>query len=110
MPKLKAESNVLPVLGIVLLVLPAYFIARWIRIFNALSDHDDRVAEFGSVLPRMLQDPLASTLFALACAAAAAAVGAAGLVRLTGARGGDSAAQCSAAAGCCPLCFAWSLL
>ena len=34
------------------------------------------------MLPRVMQDPLASTLFALACAAAGAAVGAAGLVRL----------------------------
>ena len=36
------------------------------------------------MLPRMMQDPLASTLFALACAAAGAAVGAAGLVRFAG--------------------------
>ena len=109
MPKLKAESNVLPVLGIVLLVLPAYFIARWIRIFNALSDHEDRVAEFGSVLPRMLQDPLASTLFALACAAAAATVGAAGLVRLTGPRRRLCGAMLGGG-GLLSLCFAWSLL
>ena len=72
--KAPAESNVLPILGFVLLVLPVYFIARWIRIFNEVSGHDERVAEFGSILPRVLQDPLASTLFALACAAAAAAV------------------------------------
>ena len=76
MPKVQVGANVLPVLGIVLLVLPAYFIARWIRIVNEVSGHDDRVAEFGSILPGVLQGPLASTLFALACAATAAAVGA----------------------------------
>ena len=85
-PKVQVGANVLPVLGIVLLVLPAYFIARWIRIVNEVSGHDDRVAEFGSILPGVLQGPLASTLFALACAATAAAVGAAGLTRLTGLR------------------------
>ena len=85
MPKAPSGSNVvLPILGFILLVPPAYFIARWIRIFNEVSGHDERLAEFGSILPRGLQDPLASTLFALACAAAAAAVGAAGLIRLTG--------------------------
>ena len=84
MPKLQTESNVLSVLGILLLVLPVYFIGRWIRISNAVSDHAERVAEFGSIFPRVLQDSLVSTLFALACAAAAAAVGAVGLVRLTG--------------------------
>ena len=64
MPKVQVGANVLPVLGIVLLVLPAYFIARWIRIVNEVSGHDDRVAEFGSILPCVLQGPLASTLFA----------------------------------------------
>ena len=65
MPKVQVGANVLPVLGIVLLVLPAYFIARWIRIVNEVSGHDDRVAEFGLILPGVLQGPLASTLFAL---------------------------------------------
>lgn len=109
MPKLQTESNVLPVLGIVLLILPAYFIGRWIRVFNAVSDHDDRVAEFSSILPRVLQDPLASTLFALACAAAAGAVGAVGLIRLTGVRRG----LCAATLGggwLLSMCFVWSLL
>ena len=78
MPKPQTESNVLPVLGILFLVLPVSFIGRWICISNAVSDHAERVAEFGSIFPRVLQDPLVSTLFALACAAAAAAVGAVG--------------------------------
>ena len=108
-PKSKAESNVLPGLGIVLLVLPAYFVARWIRIVNALGDHDDRVAEFGSILPRVLQDPLASTLFALACAAAAAAVGVAGLIRLTGLRRRLCVAMLGGG-GLLSLWFVWSLL
>ena len=76
-------------LGIVLLILPAYFLGRWIRICNAVSDHDDRVAEFASILPRVLNDPLASTLFAIASAAAAGAVG---LNRLIGVRRGLFAA------------------
>lgn len=79
-----AGSNVLPILGTVLLVPPVYFIARWVRVFHEMSGHDDRVAEFGSILPRVLQDPLASTLFAAACAGAAAAVGMAGMIRLAG--------------------------
>ena len=106
MPKSQTESNVLPVLGIVLLVLPAYFIGRWIRISNAVSDHDNRVAEFGSILPRVLQDPLASTLFVLACAAE---VGAVGLNRLTGVR----RALCVATLGggwLLSLWFVWTLL
>ena len=86
MPKPQTESNVLPVLGILFLVLPVYFVARWIRISDAVSGHAERVAEFASIFPRVLQDPLVSTLFALACAAAAAAVGAVGLIRLTGLR------------------------
>ena len=103
------ESNVLPVLGIVLLVLPAYFTGRWIRIFRAVGDHDDRVAEFGSILPRVLQDPLASTLFVLACAAAAAAVGAVGLIRLTGVRRGLCVATL-AGGWLWSLWFVWTLL
>ena len=61
-----------------------YFIVRWIRIFNEISDHEDRVAEFGSVFPHVLQDPLTSTLFALVCAATAGALAAVGLSRLDG--------------------------
>ena len=109
MPKPQTNSNVLPVLGIVLLILPAYFIGRWIRISNAVSDHDDRVAEFTSILPRVLQDPLASMLFALACAAAAGAVGAVGLDRLTGVRRGLCAATLGGG-GLLSMWFVWSLL
>ena len=79
-------SNVLPVLGLVLLVPPAYFLARWIRIFNQISGHDERVEAFGSILPGVLQNPMASTLFAAASAAASVVVGAAGLTRLGGPR------------------------
>ena len=106
MPKVQVGANVLPVLGIVLLVLPAYFIARWIRIVNEVSGHDDRVAEFGSILPGVLQGPLASTLFALACAAA---VGAAGLTRLTGLRRQLSVATLGVG-GLLSLWFVWTLL
>ena len=108
-PKSKAESNALPVLGIVLLVLPAYFTGRWIRIFNAVSDHDGRVAEFGAILPRVLQGPLASTLFVLACAAAAAVVGAVGLSRLTGLRRRLCVATLGGG-GVLSLWFVWTLL
>ena len=108
-PQSKAESNVLPVVGIVLLALPAYFTARWVRIFNTVSDHDARVAEFGSIFPGVLESPLASTLFALACAAAAAAVGAAGLTRLSGARRGLCGATLGAG-GLLSLWLVWTLL
>ena len=107
--KLGYSPNVLPVLGIVLLVLPAYFIARWIRIVNEVSGHDDRVAEFGSILPCVLQGPLASTLFALACATTAAVVGAAGLTRLTGLRRQLSVATLGVG-GLLSLWFVWTLL
>ena len=109
MPKVQVGANVLPVLGIVLLVLPAYFIARWIRIVNEVSGHDDRVAEFGSILPCVLQGPLASTLFALACATTAAVVGAAGLTRLTGLRRQLSVATLGVG-GLLSLWFVWTLL
>lgn len=108
-PKSRTESNILPVSGIVLLIFPAYFVGRWIRISNAVSDHDDRVAEFGSILPRVLQDPFASTLFALACAAAAAAVGAVGLNRLTGVRRGLCVATL-AGGWLLSMWFVWTLL
>ena len=57
MPRPSAGSNTLPLLGMVLLVPPAYLVTRWIRVFNELTVHEDRVAAFGSVLPRVLQDP-----------------------------------------------------
>ena len=86
MPRPSAGSNALPLPGLVLLVPPAYFVARWIHVFSELSVHEDRVAAFGSVLPRVLQDPLANTLFEAACGATAGALGAAGLIRLVGLR------------------------
>ena len=82
----KTGSNSLPVLGIVLLGPPAYFVARWVRITREVANHDDRVAEFGSIFPRVLQDPLASTLLALVCAAATVAISAAGVNRFAGPR------------------------
>lgn len=109
LPKSQIESNVLPALGIVLLVFPVYCIARWIRLSNSVSDHDDLVAEFGSIFPPALQDPLASTLFALTCAACAAAVGAIGLTRLTGARRRLCVATLYGG-GLLSLWFVWSLL
>ena len=102
-------SNALPVLAIVLLGPPAYLIARWIRITREVTGHDDRVAEFGSIFPRVMQDPLASTLFALACATAAVAVSAAGLVRLVG-PGRWLCVATLGVGGLLSLWFVWSLL
>ena len=96
-------SYLLPLLGVVLLVPPVYFAARWARIFSELSGHDDRVAAFGSILPGVLQDPVVSTLFGAACAAAAAAVGAAGTIRL----GGLGRQVCAATLGTGGLFFLW---
>lgn len=79
-----ASSLVPPLLSTVLLAPPVYFIVRWIRIFNEKGTQEDRVADFGSVLPGVLQDPLTSTLFAVVCAATAGALGAVGLIRLSG--------------------------
>ena len=84
LPRALSALGLLPLLSMVLLVPPVYFIARWIRIFNEIDVHEERVAAFGSVLPRVLQDPLASTLFAVACAATAGVLGAVGLIRLSG--------------------------
>ena len=108
-PKPQTASNVPPLLGVLLLVLPVYFIGRWIRISNALSDHAERVAEFGLIFPRVLQDSLVGTLFALACAAAAAAVGAVGLIRLTGLRRRLCVATLGGG-GLLSLWFVWTLL
>ena len=109
MPGPAAGSNALPLLGMVLLVPPAYFVARWIRVFNEVSVHEDRVAAFGSVLPRALQDPLASTLLGAACAATAGALGAAGLMRLAGLRRLLCAATLGIGGLLC-LWFVWTLL
>ncbi len=70
MPKTQAESNVLPVPGVVLLLIPGYLTARWIRIFDGAGSNEARGAEFSSILPHVLRDPLASTALALACAPA----------------------------------------
>ena len=109
MSKARAESNVLPVLGIVLLVLPVYLTARWIRIFNEIGDQERRVAEFSSILPGVLQDPLASTLLALVCAATAAVVGAVGLACLAGLRRLLCAVTLGVG-GLLSLWFVWTLL
>ena len=83
MPSKRLEANILPISGILLLFIPVYLLARWIRITSATDSHEAAVAEFGSILPHVLRDPLASTLFAFGCAAAGAAVGAVALVRLS---------------------------
>ena len=103
------KANVVPVVAVVLLALPAYLIGRWIRISTEVSGHDERVAAFGSILPQVLQNPLTSTLFALACAAAAAAVGATGMTQLTGPRRLICVATLGAG-GMLSLWFVWSLL
>lgn len=84
LPRALSASSVLPLLSMALLVPPVFFIVRWIRIFNEIGIHEERVAEFSSVLPPMLQDPLASTLFAVACAATAGTLGAVSLILLSG--------------------------
>lgn len=109
MPRPAAGSNTLPLLGMFLLVPPAYFVTRWICVFNELTVHEDRVAAFGSVLPRVLQDPLASTLFGAACAAMAGALGAAGLTRLAGLQRRLCAATLGIGGLLC-LWFVWTLL
>lgn len=76
--------SVLPVSGLVLLVPPVYLLAGWIRVFNALGSHEERVAAFESTLPGALREPTASTLFQAACAVAAAAVSATAVLRLRG--------------------------
>ena len=90
MPKTPSESNVLAVAGVVLLLIPAYLTARWIRIFDGGGSHEHshehRVAEFSSILPHLLRDPLASTAFALACAVAGTVVGAVCMGRSSGLR------------------------
>ena len=109
MRRAEAESNVLPILGMVLLVPPVYFVTRWILIFHGTSGHDGRMAEFGSVLPGALSDPVASTLLAASCPALAAGFGAAGLIRLSGLRRRLSVATLGIG-GLLSLWLAWSLL
>ena len=67
------------------------------------------LAEFGSILPHVLRDPVASTAFALGCAAAGAAVGTAGLVRLSGWRRSLCAAMLGVG-GLMASWFVWTLL
>ena len=86
MPKTQSESNVLAVAGVVLLLIPVYLTARWIRVVGGEGNHEARVAEFSSILPPVLRDPLASTAFALVCAAAGTVVGAVCMVRFSGLR------------------------
>lgn len=50
------HRDVLAVLGLVLLVPPSYFAARWIRIYYEVSGHEQRVAAFLSGFPSWLQD------------------------------------------------------
>ena len=109
MPRPSSGSNTLPLLGMVLLFPPAYFVTRWIRVFTEFSVHEDRVAAFGSVLPPVLQDPVASTLFGAACAAMAGALGAAGLTRLAGLQRLLCAATLGIGGLLC-LWFVWTLL
>ena len=109
MPKTPAQSNILPALGAVFLVPPAYLTARWISVFNAEGSHAARVAEFGSILPHALQDPVASTLFALECAVIAAVIGAIGLIQLTGLRRRLCGATLGVG-GLLSLWFVWTLL
>lgn len=81
-----AWLRILPYLGLALLIPPTYLIARWILIFNSGGGHDTSFSEFSSALPHALRDPVSITLFALVCAATAAAVGAVGLIWHAGAR------------------------
>ena len=78
------KTNPLPILGLLLLVPPAYLLARWIHIFNQASSHEDRVAAFALIFPLVLRDPVPITLFAFVCAAAATVVGALGVVQCAG--------------------------
>lgn len=109
MPSTRLESKVLHVVGILLLVIPVYLLARWIRISSLADSHEAAVAEFGSALPHVIRDPLASTLFALGCAAVGAAVGALALVRLSGSGRWFGAAMLGVG-GLLASWFAWSLL
>ena len=105
----KTGSNALPALGIVLLGPPVYFVARWVRITREVANHDDRVAEFGSIFPRVLQDPLASTLLALVCAAATVGISTVSVTRFAGPRRWLCVATLGIG-GLLSLWFVWTLL
>ena len=85
MRRVPQEWNVLFVVGVVLVASSAYFLARWVRIFDQVCGHDARVAEVGSIFPPGLRGPLPSRLFG-SVVAAAGLVGAVVLTRHSGLR------------------------
>ena len=96
-------------LSLALLAPPAFFMARWICIFTDVSGHTERVAAFGAIFPRGLQDPVMSTLVALAIAIAALVVGLAGLVVVTGVQRWSCGAVATLSMGLARW-LAWTLL
>lgn len=97
----KKQSNVIPILSLLLLAFPVYLLLRWVYVFNTMSTHAERVAAFG--------DHMKATLFATASAVAAVLFGLSGLLLLAGLR----SVICSVAtlAGLLlTLWFVWTLL
>ena len=52
------DSIILPVMGMALLVPPAWLLARWIRIFHETDGHQTRVEEFVPIFPSRAAGPL----------------------------------------------------
>ena len=97
----KKQSNVIPILSLLLLALPVYLLLRWVYVFNTMSTHAERVAAFG--------DHTKATLIVTASAMAALMFGLSGLLLLAGLR--SVICGLAALAGLLlTLWFVWTLL
>ena len=100
----KKQSNVIPILSLLLLAFPVYLLLRWVYVFNTMSTHVERVAAFGDHMKATL-----ITLIATASAVTAVLFGLSGLLLLAGLR--SVICGVAALAGLLlPLWFVWTLL
>ncbi len=103
------KSSMLPGIGVMMLLVPTYVTACWIFVFYQVDDHGERVAAFNAMLPTMLRSPVVSTVLSTLFAIGGFAVGAVGLVRLSGFRRLLSGAV-SGAGGLLTAWLVWTLL
>ena len=80
------RSVLLPIAGLVLLIPPVFFTARWMLVANRVTTGQaDRVKEFLSLFPSALRDARLLTWIGVLFAASATVAGLVGIVRSTGA-------------------------
>ena len=82
-PERTRRSLLLPIAGLVLLIPPVFFTARWIVVVNR--ETGDAVTEFLSILPSSLRDARLLTWIMVLFAINATMTGLLGIVRFPGA-------------------------